>query len=298
MVLETIKAALKSKLLVFKSLERLEASAHVGCAFGHENLQAMLHDVGSQSKGLCVERTDHLETVERIKEGLCWLRLLLLLCGTLPAEPLCLRRRACTNVLVVNVKEERHSTHSHLGVWSKGDLANNHMISVLVRLARGKRKLDYFHTLGRFNQAKASLLDDHAELVTDNVLWTKLVVPVLVSAKLQSNLELEDGVQGSTETAFVDPAAFGVLDVADELVEVRKRVLVDAELVPKRRAIVDLVRALLVKRFDVDVGSNRVALRFCVRQPRWARTSNARIMNVGATLAKWTVNVEIDESLL
>ena len=62
------------------------------------------------------------------------------------------------------------------------------------------------------------------------------------------------------------------------------------ELLAKRRAKVDLVGPLLVKRVDINVGGRTVSLSLGMRQPRRARPLNARVMNASASFTKWAVH--------
>jgi len=93
-------------------------------------------------------------------------------------------------------------------------------------------------------------------------------------------------------TPLIDPACFGVIDVAYELVQVVPSVVLQRELVAERCAVMDFVEPLLVQRLNIDVGSDGVPLRLRVREPRRARTFNTWVVDAVAPLSEWTVNEE------
>lgn len=166
------------------------------------------------------------------------------------------------------------------------------VINVHVRVARTQRDLDGT----RIVEAERPVLEDHAQLVVDDVLRTEFVVPIVVVApQLQRDQHLGDGVdllEGLVALlpALDPPACLRVVDVANELVQVAPAVTRQGELVPERRTEMDFVEPFLVESFNVDVGGDGVPLRFCVRQPRGAFAFDPRVVDASAPFPEWAVD--------
>lgn len=170
---------------------------------------------------------------------------------------------------------------------------------------------------------KGSVLQHHTHFVVDQMLGAELIAPVgIAPPHEEGDLQLVGGIQwdGSIvrwrRTAArpllapagivvgvqwlsrgvgvvvvrcrVDPTPFGVAEVAHELVQVPPTIVAEGEAVSERCPLVHLVKSLLVQRLNVDVGRQRVALRFGVGEPGRARTLDAWIVDAGAAAPERT----------